>query len=409
MKVHTSGHSQGGAVIVTVALVLLFLLGFMGIALDFGRLFIVKTELQTAMDSCALSAAQELDGASDALTRATSAGKTAADLNKINFQGGATGIAQTDIVFSDSLIGTYSHTFTPVANARYAKCLHTKSGIAPWILNALGAFSGSVTYGASHSVAAVAVATRAPSQSNCLIPVGICQKSTAPGWGFTRGEWVEGVTNDNDDVESGQFHWVDFTGSGGGAREIKDLLTSSGQCGLPGMDTNIGKAGKTNGAVAAWNTRFGIYQGSLNAATAIPDQTGYAWYADSAAAVKPGRYDDAGSNGFTAKRNSFAPYEGDNKNPDTKNLKTQGNFNATDYTKGANRRVVTTAVVDCPSITLKGFGCMLMLHPLEKNASGKKSKMWLEFIGDATRADSPCATAGLAGGTNGPRVPTLVQ
>jgi uncharacterized membrane protein len=42
----------------------------MGIALDFGHLFVVKTELQTAADSCALAAAQELDGASDALNRA---------------------------------------------------------------------------------------------------------------------------------------------------------------------------------------------------------------------------------------------------------------------------------------------------------------------------------------------------
>jgi hypothetical protein len=405
----SSRKTQNGAVIVTVALVLLFLLGFMGLALDFGRLFVVKTELQTALDSCALSAAQELDGASDALARATSAGKTAADLNKINFQGAATNIAATDVVFSDSLIGTYSHTFTPVANAKYAKCLHTKSGITPWILHALSAFSGNGTYGASQSVAALAVATRAPSQSNCLVPVGICQKSTAPGWGFTRGEWIEGVTNSNDDVESGQFHWVDFSGSGGGAREIKDLLTSSGQCGLPGMETEIGKAGKTNGAVAAWNTRFGIYQGSLSAADAAPDQTGYAWYADSAAATNPGRYDDTGPNGFAAKRASFAPYEGDNQNPDTKNLKTQGNFSSTDYSKGANRRVVTTAVVECPSITLKGFACMLMLHPLEKNASGKQSKMWLEYIGDAGSAGSPCATAGLAGAATGPMVPTLVQ
>jgi len=42
---------------VTVAFALLFLLGFMGIALDFGHLFVVKTELQTASDSCALAAA----------------------------------------------------------------------------------------------------------------------------------------------------------------------------------------------------------------------------------------------------------------------------------------------------------------------------------------------------------------
>lgn len=381
----------------------------MGFALDFGRLFIVKTELQTAMDSCALSAAQELDGNADALTRAINAGRTAANLNKMDFQGEAVVEADTDVVFSDSLIGTYSAAFTPVANARYAKCLYTKSGIASWILQSWSAFTGDASYAAQRSVGAVAVATRAPSQSNCLMPVGICQKSTGAPWGFTRGEWIEGVTNDNDDVESGQFRWIDFTGSGGGGREIKDLLTGSGQCGLPGTATEVGKSGKTNGAVAAWNTRFGIYQGSLNADSAPPDQTGYAWYADSAAAKNPGRYDDPSANGFAAKRNAFAPYEGDNQNPDTKSLKTQGNYSSTDYTRGSNRRLITTAVVECPSITLKGFACMLMLHPLEKNASGKQSKMWLEFIGDAAAAGSPCATAGLPGASTGPQVPTLVQ
>ena len=51
-------RKQDGAVIVTVALALLLLLGFMGLALDFGHLFVVRTELQTAMDACALAAAQ---------------------------------------------------------------------------------------------------------------------------------------------------------------------------------------------------------------------------------------------------------------------------------------------------------------------------------------------------------------
>src|SRR5690606_9117162 len=81
------GHRrQRGAIIITAALALLLLLGFMGIALDFGRLFIVKTELQTALDSCALAAARELNGKSDAITRAVSAGSTAANVNGVNLQ-----------------------------------------------------------------------------------------------------------------------------------------------------------------------------------------------------------------------------------------------------------------------------------------------------------------------------------
>ena len=84
MKRVATRHRQRGAVIVTAALFLLFLLGFMGFALDFGHLFVVKTELQTAMDSCALAAAQELDGQSTALTRATNAGMTAGNLNRVD-------------------------------------------------------------------------------------------------------------------------------------------------------------------------------------------------------------------------------------------------------------------------------------------------------------------------------------
>ena len=63
---HATRRSQRGAVIITVCLLMLFLLGFIGFALDFGRLFVVKSELQTAMDSCALAAAQELDLQPDA-------------------------------------------------------------------------------------------------------------------------------------------------------------------------------------------------------------------------------------------------------------------------------------------------------------------------------------------------------
>src|SRR5690349_16374050 len=86
MRRTANRHQQRGATIITMALMLLFLLGFMGFALDFGRLFIVKTELQTALDSCALSAAQELDLQANAINRARSAGITAANLNRVNLQ-----------------------------------------------------------------------------------------------------------------------------------------------------------------------------------------------------------------------------------------------------------------------------------------------------------------------------------
>ena len=184
-------QQQKGAVIVTVALSLLFLLGFMGIALDFGRLFVVKTELQTAMDSCALAAAGELDGQSTALTRATSAGMTAGNLNNVNLQSpnwnGQGKIVSADITFKDL---DYVVTTVP-ADAKYAQCQHTQTGIKMWLLQALGAFSGdTATYPAARSVAALAVATRGNAQTTCPIPLAIKPKAggIAPNYGFTVGD-----------------------------------------------------------------------------------------------------------------------------------------------------------------------------------------------------------------------------
>lgn len=401
-------NRQNGAVIVTVALTLLFLLGFMGIAIDFGRLFIVKTELQTAVDSCALAATQELDGSNAGQERARQAGVTAGNLNQINLQGEDAGLTPADVLFSATLDGSFSS--PPVVNARYARCTRTRTGIAPWLLQAMGAFTGSPAYAASNSVGALGTATRVSAQTNCLIPVGICQKDAVNPLGFARGEWLKGVTNSNDEVEiNGNFKWIDFPGVAGGTRDIKNLLAGTGQCGLPGSATVVAdpKTGKSNGAVEAWNTRFGIYKGGYSQTTSTPDLTGYAWYekSDVAPPSKWGQYDKT----FQSHRTNHDGYQGEIK-PDTDGLTLKENSSGTDFTKGANRRVATAPVINCTTNELKGFACILMLHPMEKNAGGKKPKMWLEFISDANAAsNNPCATLGLAGGAGGGLVPALVQ
>ena len=403
---------QEGAVIVTVALALLFLLGFMGIALDFGRLFVVKTELQTAMDSCALAAAQELDGASDALTRATNAGKTAGNFNKVHFQGAAAGIVDTDITFSDSLIGAYSHTFTPIASAKYAKCTRTRSGMTPWLLQAMGAFTGDAAYKANQGVYAVAVATLASAQTSCMLPIGICDK---PG-GFQVGEWVQGVV-DSDDKVSGQFHWLDFTGNPGGKNDLKALLQGEGQCALPGSNSVVRESGNAGSAASAYNTRFGLYQGGKAPPDdGIPDLTGYAYYAETVTQPPyPNKYP-----AFVAKRAANAQYQGDNStdNPGLNQVVPPHQiYSGSLATAGANRRIAPAPIVDCPipnssstPVKIKRVACLLLLHPVRKGAKGKGGeKMWLEYRGAASDPGSPCSTVGLAGGTGGPLVPTLVQ
>ena len=140
----TSRIRQRGAVVVVVALSMLFLLGFMGLALDFGHLFVAKDELQTSVDACALAAAQELNGATDALTRASSAGLTAGNLNRVDFQSGNWSgqgkMINSEITFRDA---TYAVT-TVAANAQYAQCNHQQNGVRMWLIQAMGPQSAAV-------------------------------------------------------------------------------------------------------------------------------------------------------------------------------------------------------------------------------------------------------------------------
>ncbi|HEU5435238.1 MAG TPA: pilus assembly protein TadG-related protein, partial [Telluria sp.] len=205
---------QGGAVILMVCFLTFFLLGFVAIAFDFGRLFIVKTELQTAMDSCALAAAQELDGQASALNRARSAGRTAANLNRVNLQSAnwdAKGLlADTDISFRDAAYGATSN---PAA-ARYAQCEHRQNGVRMWLLHAMGAFTGnSAANPATRAVLAGAVATRASSQSTCPIPVAIKPKpggTVANNFGFLIGEWVTVFDKAGAAASAGEMGWYNL-------------------------------------------------------------------------------------------------------------------------------------------------------------------------------------------------------
>ena len=69
-----------GAILVMAALILVILIGIAAFALDLGRLFVLQTEMQNAVDAAVLSAAVELDGEAGALDRA----KTAANQEMLN-------------------------------------------------------------------------------------------------------------------------------------------------------------------------------------------------------------------------------------------------------------------------------------------------------------------------------------
>ncbi|HEV7815324.1 MAG TPA: Tad domain-containing protein, partial [Janthinobacterium sp.] len=309
-------HRQGGSVIVTVALLLLFLMGFMGIALDFGHLFVVRTELQTAMDSCALAAAQELDGSATAQTRAVNAGIAAGNLNKVNFQSaswdGSSRVSAADISFRDA---AFAPAAAPAA-ARYAQCQHVQGGVKLWLMHAMGAFSGNTAdYPNVRDVLASAVATRTPAQSACPVPVGLKPKAggTAPNYGFQVGEWV--LMLGDKVAGSGEIGWYNLDGSSS-ASETRSELGEGGYCGVK-LGDKLGTPGTQTTVDTPWNYRFGIYKNGEDPSVNHPDLSGYAYTStnwknaapQNAWSGTPAPGSHASAANFLAKRAAFASFD----------------------------------------------------------------------------------------------------
>ncbi|MGH8034638.1 MAG: pilus assembly protein TadG-related protein, partial [Lysobacterales bacterium] len=104
------GRRQCGAVAIMFGLSLAVLIGFAGLAIDLGRFFVIKTELQNAMDACALAASSQLrpgQNNPNALTRAVAYGSVFT--NKANFQSVVVAVQPDQITFSGTLGGSYQN------------------------------------------------------------------------------------------------------------------------------------------------------------------------------------------------------------------------------------------------------------------------------------------------------------
>lgn len=419
---------QRGAVILMVCFLLFFLLGFVAIAFDFGRLFIVKTELQTAMDSCALAAAQELDGQPSTLVRARSAGTTAANLNRVNLQSanwdGQGQLADADITFKDP---GYIATAAP-ASANYAQCAYRQVGVRMWLLHAMGAFSGdSAANPATRTVLASAVATRASAQSTCPIPVAIKPKVcclASNNYGFLVGEWVTVLDKAGAGAAAGEMGWYNLDGSNN-ASETAAELAEGGHCGTR-LGDKLGTPGAQTSVDRPWNHRFGVYKNSDSPSVYHPDQTGYSYTAanwkntlpQNAFAGTPATGSHSTAQNYVTKRAAYASladtgtslkdgsliaFGDNNKLNSFQKLATPG-AGGEHRQYGTSRRLVIVPVINGTAHVID-FVCMFMLHPL----SGPNDPAQLEFRGLAGIPDSPCAPGGLPGGAAGPLVPVLVR
>ncbi|MDC7712174.1 pilus assembly protein TadG-related protein [Vogesella indigofera] len=409
---------QEGAVAIIVGLCIVVLVGFLGLVADLGRLFITKTELSNAADACALAAAAELKGDVDSLNRAESAGITVGQRNSVNFQDDAVSIVvNSDVTFSDTLTGTYfpksGIAAASIPNMKYAKCTLPQTGIMPWFMGVMGAGAQTVT---AHAVAALS-----PSQTNCAIPVGLCQQTppascpdgTAPdSYGFCVGKWY-GSRFTAGGGFTGSFNLIDYSPPAGGASELSALLTGSGQCNL-NISNSVGQTGMQQSIAQAWNTRFGLYQGSESVSTAPPDFTGFAYTATSWVSQFNAYNGTSGSTpNFLAARVANTIYQGDVAAGITLIGNPRSATSAQLDSNGADRRLALMPIVDCggwagsQAVPIQKFACVLLLQPMP----GPGSDTFVEYRGQADVPGNPCATLGLpgAGGGVGPKVPALAR
>ncbi|HEX6705496.1 MAG TPA: pilus assembly protein TadG-related protein [Albitalea sp.] len=404
---------QRGNVSLIVALSSLALLGFAGIAVDAGRMFVNKTELQTAADACALAAAAELTCdvsgggvcAAAYLQNAEAAGIFVAGRSRRDFQSTAVVIAPADVRFSTALAPNanyLSRTAGAPTNSRYAMCIARFAGLVPWFMTLLGA--------PTQTVQSAGVATRAPAQTSCPnAPIGLCSK---PG-GYVIGEWIPATfqTNGNNDTVTGGFKWVEYTATS----VIRDQLAGQQTvCGVRTGDT-VTTQGTHQGAKTAYNSRFGIYPNGANAytpQTAPPDHTGYS-YPNKAPGSPVIPIGTSAYADYRSRQGADTPFTSNEYGVSGPGGNFSGNPStaATHRTLGTERRLITGPIIDCAagnSPPILSMACMLMLNPMSNGANGT---IYLEYRGNTTLAGSPCRTSGLPGGpaSTGVQVPVLVQ
>jgi Flp pilus assembly protein TadG len=94
-------RDERGAVLIYVSIALTVFMGFAALVIDGGRLFTLDTEMQSAADALALAGAAELDGNTDAITRATAAMDNLVQNNQTFGTGAAAITGYTPIFLTD--------------------------------------------------------------------------------------------------------------------------------------------------------------------------------------------------------------------------------------------------------------------------------------------------------------------
>lgn len=296
----TLQRAQRGSVLVATAAGLSIILGMACLAVDGGKIYLTKSELQAASEACTLSATNDLSdvlaaGSNSALTtalkKAEGSGKYIASLHKVGYQKSAIDKSEVFVEFSDQTQATWKSATSTVSSADYGKLSVVRCSVKlsrtelqPVFMQAAG-----ISAGGSTLMAASSKGTLAASQASCALPMALCTTNNTRGtstsssnYGFTKGNWYSLGFNDARTAGSDEefraytssnnnrgFRWVDFypgdttgTCSQSGSKEtdmwpgeskVACLIRGTGQCKLPApvASTSSCTVGKRNPTLAA--------------------------------------------------------------------------------------------------------------------------------------------------------------
>ncbi len=273
---------QQGVILVMSAIFIVLLIGIGSFAIDLGRLFTLRTQLQNAVDAAALAAAMELDGEADAQSRAMARAR-----ELLNFESSYTNDERT--LLSDTHLQDDAFIFYCSIGSKYELDPTACSGGASTtdgnklfalgdsdshfvainllrrdidllMLPVLSAFG--IDTAATAGVSAYALAGRHHFVCD-FPPLMICDPSENPAWGeLTPGRQVVLKKQTGNQWAPGNFGFLIPSNVPGysGNQALGAALADAGSqgCSYPFVSTNPGN--KAQWPRLGINTRFGLYK-----------------------------------------------------------------------------------------------------------------------------------------------------
>jgi Flp pilus assembly protein TadG len=266
-------EDETGQILIYFTILLPVIMGMIGLALEGGRVLMLNSQLQNLADAAALAGARELDGGSDAITRATSAAESLLSNDTWWSNVAHAGIQiQDPPIFYSALKGVPTNnpasadviTSDPT-KASFIKVITVTRDVVPAFLVAVGATSIGQT---------AATATAGSTFVACNVqPLMMCNpfgsnfsENVSPGtlFGFT-------ATGNNSSFSPGVFSLLDPAGqTTSGAPEVAALLSddSPNFCYADDISPHTGQAaGPVSNGI---NVRFGINATPSNGLNTAP-------------------------------------------------------------------------------------------------------------------------------------------